>query len=107
MGKVQLIIRKGYRLHLDSYSAFEEADHLTPTGLAGYLKERNLSDLYVVGLATDFCVAWTAMDGVKHGFNVSVIEDATKGIDLNGSLMQAWEAMQSKGIKRIHSKNIR
>lgn len=101
--KAQLIIRKGYHDYVDSYSAFEEADHQTQTGLTGYLKERNIHTLYVVGLATDFCVAWTAMDGVKHGFDVSVIEDATRGIDLDGSLEKAWAAMLAKGVKRIHS----
>ena len=99
----QLIIRKGFHKHIDSYSAFEEADHKTSTGLAGYLKQRGIETLYVTGLATDFCVAWTAMDARKAGFAVWVIEDATRAIDLNGSLAQAWEQMSAKGVQRIQS----
>lgn len=102
----QLIIRKGFHPDIDSYSAFFEADHKTPTGLLNYLKERGITTLYVVGLATDFCVAWTAMDGATSGFTVSVIEDATRAIDLNGSLEAAWKAMDSKGVARIQSSNI-
>lgn len=104
--KVQLIIRKGYNMNLDSYSAFEEADHSTLTGLSGYLKERKIDTLYIVGLATDFCVGWTAMDAVKHGFTVSVIEDATKGIDFDNSLQKGWLNMRKKGVKRVNSKDI-
>ena len=85
----QLIIRKGFHSDMDSYSAFEEADHKTATGLAGYLKARGIRTVYVTGLATDFCVAWTAMDARKAGFNAYVIEDATRAIDLNGSLAAA------------------
>ncbi|MEP3349440.1 MAG: bifunctional nicotinamidase/pyrazinamidase [Marinomonas sp.] len=102
----QLIIRKGFHPDIDSYSGFFEADQKTPTGLQNYLKERGITTLYVVGLATDFCVAWTAMDGVKSGFTVSVIEDATRAIDLNGSLAQAWNAMETKGVKRIQSSKV-
>ncbi|HSW08688.1 bifunctional nicotinamidase/pyrazinamidase [Aquabacterium sp.] len=102
----QLIIRKGYRKAMDSYSAFEEADHKTATGLAGYLKARGIKTVFVTGLATDFCVAWTAMDARKLGFEVSVIEDACRGIDLNGSLAAAWKAMAAKGVKRIQSADI-
>ena len=99
----QLIIRKGFHKHIDSYSAFEEADHKTSTGLAGYLKQRGIETLYITGLATDFCVAWTAMDARKAGFAVCVVEDATRAIDLNGSLAQAWEQMSAKGVQRIQS----
>ena len=102
----QLIIRKGFHKDMDSYSAFEEADHKTPTGLAGYLKARGIKTLFVTGLATDFCVAWTAMDGRKAGFEVYVIEDATRAIDLNGSLAAAWKQMSAKGVKRIQSGDI-
>lgn len=102
----QLIIRKGFHKNIDSYSAFDEADHKTATGLAGYLKARRIKTLYVTGLATDFCVAWTAMDGRKAGFAVYVIEDATRGIDLNGSLAAAWKSMTAKGVKRIQSADI-
>jgi nicotinamidase/pyrazinamidase len=99
----QLVIRKGYNKGVDSYSAFMEADGKTVTGLAGYLKARGIKTVFVTGLATDFCVAWTAQDARKAGFNVYVIEDATRAIDLNGSLAAAWKAMEGKGVKRIQS----
>ena len=104
--KAQLIVRKGFHKDMDSYSAFEEADHKTATGLAGYLEARGIKTLFVTGLATDFCVAWTAMDGRKAGFQVYVIEDATRAIDLNGSLAVAWKQMEAKGVKRIQSSDI-
>lgn len=102
----QLIIRKGYHKGVDSYSAFEEADRKTPTGLAGYLKQRGIKTVFVTGLATDFCVAWTALDARKAGFEAYVIEDATRAIDLDGSLAKAWKEMQAKGVKRIQSADI-
>ena len=102
----QIIIRKGFHKEMDSYSAFDEADHKTATGLAGYLKARSIKTLYVTGLATDFCVAWTAMDARKAGFEVYVIEDATRAIDLNGSLAAAWKQMAAKGVKRIQSSDV-
>ena len=102
----QLIIRKGFHKDMDSYSAFEEANHKTATGLAGYLKQRGIKTVFVTGLATDFCVAWTAMDARKLGFEVYVIEDATRAIDLNGSLAAAWKEMAAKGVKRIQSADI-
>jgi nicotinamidase/pyrazinamidase len=102
----QLIIRKGFRKGVDSYSAFEEADRKTTTGLAGYLKARDIDTVFVTGLATDFCVAWTALDARKLGFNVYVIEDATRGIDLNGSLAAAWKQMTDAGVKRIQASDI-
>lgn len=102
----QVIIRKGFHKDVDSYSAFEEADRKTSTGLAGYLKQRGIRTVYVTGLATDFCVAWTAMDARKLGFQVYVIEDATRAIDLNGSLDAAWKQMTAKGVKRIQSSDI-
>lgn len=102
----QLIIRKGFHAQIDSYSAFMEADHKTTTGLAGYLKERGLDTVYVVGIATDFCVAWTAIDAAKLGFKSYVVADATKGIDLNGSLQHAWQEMFANGVKRIWIKDI-
>lgn len=102
----QLIIRKGFNKGVDSYSAFEEADRKTVTGLAGYLKARGIKTVYVTGLATDFCVAWTALDARKAGFEAYVIEDATRAIDLNGSLAKAWKDMQAKGVKRIQSGDI-
>ncbi len=102
----ELIIRKGYRKHLDSYSAFQEADRKTQTGLAGYLRERGLNQVFMVGLATDFCVAWSALDARKAGFGAYVIEDATRGINDNGSLPRAWKDMQRAGVKRIQSSDI-
>ena len=102
----QLIIRKGFNKGVDSYSAFEEADHKTVTGLAGYLKARGIKSVYVVGLATDFCVGWTAIDARKAGFDTYVIEDACRAIDLNGSLAAAWKQMTAKGVKRIQSGDI-
>lgn len=102
----QVIIRKGFHKSVDSYSAFEEADRKTSTGLAGYLKARGIKTVYVTGLATDFCVAWTAMDARKLGFEVYVVEDACRGIDLNGSLAAAWKAMGEKGVKRIQSADV-
>ena len=102
----ELIIRKGYRKHMDSYSAFYEADGKTPTGLAGYLKERGLTTVFLVGLATDFCVFWSAMDARKAGFDALVIEDATRGIDAGGSMAKAWQEMQGAGVKRIQSADV-
>jgi nicotinamidase/pyrazinamidase len=91
---------------MDSYSAFLEADHATPTGLAGYLKARGLDTIFVTGLATDYCVGWTAMDARSAGFTVYVIEDACRGIDLQGSLAAAWVAMEKAGVKRIKSDDL-
>jgi nicotinamidase/pyrazinamidase len=99
----QLVIRKGFRKTVDSYSAFREADRKTVTGLAAYLKSRGLTRVFVSGLATDFCVAWTAMDARREGFEVSVIEDACRGIDTQGSLAKAWDAMKKAGVRRIQS----
>lgn len=102
----QLIIRKGYRQHVDSYSAFFEADGQTPTGLAGYLRERRLKQVFFVGLAADFCVASSALDARKAGFAALVVEDATRGIDLGGSLGKAWADMAGAGVKRIQSRDL-
>jgi nicotinamidase/pyrazinamidase len=102
----QLIIRKGYNRTIDSYSGFQEADRETLTGLAGYLNERDVDRLYVVGLATDFCVGWTAIDGAAAGFDVTVIEDATRAIDNAGSLERAWADMAEAGVERVMSKDI-
>ncbi|MGV3574427.1 MAG: bifunctional nicotinamidase/pyrazinamidase [Devosia sp.] len=102
----QLVIRKGYNRAIDSYSGFQEADRETLTGLAGYLNERDVGRLFVVGLATDFCVAWTALDGAAGGFDVTVIEDATRAIDSNGSLEKAWADLKEAGVERIMSREI-
>jgi nicotinamidase/pyrazinamidase len=99
----QLIIRKGFNPKVDSYSAFLEADKKSKTGLDGYLRGRKVKSVYVVGLATDFCVAWTAMDARRLGFAATVIEDACRGIDNQGSLAAAWISMTKAGVKRIQS----
>jgi nicotinamidase/pyrazinamidase len=96
----QAVIRKGFRPGIDSYSGFADNDHKTTTGLAGYLRERGIRRIYVVGLATDFCVSWTAEDGIKAGFEAVVIEDATRPIDANGSLEAAWERMNKLNVTR-------
>lgn len=101
-----LIIRKGFHNDVDSYSAFVEADKETLTGLASYLKERKIDTVFVTGLATDFCVAWTAIDARHAGFNVYVVDDACRGIDLNGSLAKAWADMTAAGVKKIESSDI-
>jgi nicotinamidase/pyrazinamidase len=102
----ELIIRKGYRKHMDSYSAFYEADGKTPTGLTGYLRDRGLTTVFLAGLATDFCVFWSAMDARKAGFKALVIEDATRGIDSGGSMARAWQEMQGAGVARIQSADV-
>lgn len=104
--KTELIIRKGFRSEIDSYSAFFENDHKTSTGLAGYLRDRGIDTLYIAGLATDFCVKWSALDGKKLGFNVTVIEDAVKGININDSVNKAWKEMAEAGIHKISSDKI-
>jgi nicotinamidase/pyrazinamidase len=104
--QAELVIRKGYHKDVDSYSAFTEADGKTTTGLAAYLKARKLQKLFIAGLATDFCVAWTATDARKAGFEAYVIEDACRGIDTQGSLAKAWADMAKAGVKRIQSSDI-
>jgi len=103
----ELILRDAYRAKMESYSAFFENDHTTPTGLGGYLRERGLTRLFLVGLATDFCVQYSALDGRKLGFDVFVIEDACRGIDLEGSLEQAWANMARAGVVRIRAADLR
>ncbi|MBV9590771.1 MAG: isochorismatase family protein, partial [Hyphomicrobiales bacterium] len=100
---VQLVVRKGYHPNIDSYSAFVEADHSTKTGLAGYFKERGVKRCFVAGLATDFCVAWSAMDARKAGFETFVIEDASRAIDTLGSLAAAIGNLDAAGVKRTRS----
>ena len=97
----QAVIRKGSRREIDSYSGFLEADRSTPTGLAGYLRERGFLRTVIAGLATDFCVAWTAQDSAAAGFETFVVEDACRAIDLDGSLDRAWTAMARAGVVRI------
>lgn len=97
--RADLILRKGFRPQIDSYSAFFENDHDTPTGLAGYLRERGLERLTFVGLAHDFCVAWSAIDAAKLGFSVRVLEAATRAIDLDGSRDTARAEMRAAGVE--------
>lgn len=94
-----MIIRKGYNPAIDSYSAFFENDHKTPTGLDGYLRNRGITTLTMVGLATDFCVQYSALDAARLGFDVTVLEGACRAIDLDGSLAMASTAMQNAGVK--------
>lgn len=104
--QAELIIRKGFHRDVDSYSAFLEADGKTQTGLAGYLKGRAIKRVFVCGLATDYCVAWSALDARRAGFQADVIEDACRGIDLNGSVAKAWADMAKAGVKRVQSADI-
>jgi len=96
--RADLIIRKGYNPAIDSYSAFFENDHTTPTGLEGYLRTRGISDLTVVGLALDFCVNYSAVDAARLGFTVTVRQDLCRGIDLGGSLAAAIGGMRDAGV---------
>ncbi|MCK0141025.1 bifunctional nicotinamidase/pyrazinamidase [Aliiroseovarius sp. F20344] len=94
-----MVIRKGFRPQIDSYSAFFENDQTTPTGLEGYLRTRGVTKLTMVGLATDFCVAYSAIDGAKLGFDVTVLETGCRAIDLDGSLAAARDNMRAAGVK--------
>lgn len=96
--KAELVLRKGFRRGIDSYSAFFENDRSTPTGLAGYLRERGIRDLTMVGLATDFCVAYSALDARRLDFAVTVLPDACRAIDLGGSLAAMTQAMREAGV---------
>ena len=101
-----LVLRKGFRPSIDSYSAFYENDRDTSTGLAGYLRSRGISRLFLAGLATDFCVAYSAIDGAREGFEVAVVEDACRGIDLDGSLAAAWAQMAAAEVARVDSSEL-
>lgn len=96
-----LIIRKGFNTDIDSYSAFFENDHTTPTGLEGYLRTRGIEELTLVGLATDFCVNYSAVDAAKLGFRVNVRTDLCRAIDFDGSLFAAIEGMKSAGVNVV------
>jgi nicotinamidase/pyrazinamidase len=100
----ELVVRKGFRLAIDSYSAFYENDHATPTGLVGYLRERGLTNVYVAGLAFDFCVRYTAEDARRAGFTVAVIEDACRGIDLDGSMAATRQSLAALNIPCVSEK---
>jgi nicotinamidase/pyrazinamidase len=97
------IVRKGYHSDIDSYSAFVEADGRTPTGLAGFLREKDIRRVFACGLATDYCVAYSALDARAKGFEIFLIEDACRAIDANGSLERAWTRMAAAGVTRIQS----
>lgn len=101
--RAQLIIRKGHHRMIDSYSTFLEADRQTQTGLDGYLRSRGIDHLVIGGLATDFCVLWSVLDALTYGYKVDVLEDACRGIDLEGSVARAWKKMLAAGARRIHS----
>jgi nicotinamidase/pyrazinamidase len=96
--RAELVIRKGFRPGIDSYSAFYENDRRTPTGLAGYLRERRLTSLFLCGLATDFCVLYSALDAVRAGFSVAILADACRAIDRDGSLAKARRALADAGV---------
>ena len=100
--QASLVIRKGFRSDIDSYSALYENDRKTPTGLLGYLRERQLKTMFIAGLAFDFCVRYSAEDARKAGFEVAVIEDACRGIDLEGSMAAAHRSLKSLGISIIN-----
>ena len=99
--KAEIVIRKGFRLGIDSYSAFFENDRATPTGLNGYLRERGITKIVLCGLATDFCVAFSALDAVKCGFETDVVLEACRGIDLGGSIAAMTEKMKTAGVRLV------
>ncbi len=99
--KAELVIRKGFRPHVDSYSAFFENDHTTPTGLAGYLREREITNVTFAGLATDYCVAYSALDAIENGFAADVLLDACRGINLGGSLAAMITKMRKAGVTLV------
>jgi nicotinamidase/pyrazinamidase len=101
-----MTIRKGLQRHVDSYSAFLEADRITRTGLDGFFASRGITEIYVAGLATDFCVAWSAEDAQTFGFRATVIEDACRAIDLNGSLDHAWKRLTAASVHRTTSSDL-
>jgi nicotinamidase/pyrazinamidase len=96
--RAELVLRKGFRSNIDSYSAFQENDHRTATGLASYLKERGFERVTLCGLATDFCVRFSAIDGRRAGFEVSVVTSACRAIDIDGSLAQAMRSISAAGV---------
>jgi nicotinamidase/pyrazinamidase len=100
--RAELVIRKGFRTEIDSYSAFYENDRRTPTGLAGYLRERGLRRIFLVGLATDYCVYYSALDARRLGFDTVLVEAGCRAIDLAGSLDAAWAGMAEAGVQRVN-----
>ncbi len=101
--QAELVLRKGFRREIDSYSAFYENDRRTPTGLAGYLRERGFKRVFLVGLATDFCVHYSAVDARREGFAAVLVEDGCRAIDLAGSLADAMAKMAAAGVERMTS----
>jgi nicotinamidase/pyrazinamidase len=99
--RAELVIRKGFRNDIDSYSAFHENDRRTPTGLAGYMRERGFRRVFLVGLATDYCVYYSAVDARRLGFDTVLIEAGCRAIDVAGSLDAAWAAMAEAGVQRV------
>ncbi len=104
--RAELVIRKGFRADIDSYSAFYENDRKTATGLAGYLRDRGFARVFIAGLATDYCVHYSAVDARYDGFAAIVIEDACRAIDLDGSLAQAMEHMADAGVHIAKSQDL-
>jgi nicotinamidase/pyrazinamidase len=104
--RTELVLRKGHHRSVDSYSAFFENDHATPTGLHGYLSERGLRRLAICGLATDFCVNWSCADARRLGYEVTVVTDAVRGIDLEGSVARAWEEMRDRGVRLVRADEV-
>jgi len=102
----ELVLRKGFRRAIDSYSAFYENDHATPTGLSGYLRERGLTRVVLAGLAFDFCVRYSAEDASREGFIVVVAEDACRGIDINGSMAETHRSLARSGAKVVTAETI-
>lgn len=99
----ELVVRKGFRPNIDSYSAFFENDHQTRTGLSGYLRDRGFQHAYFCGLALDFCVKWSALDALQEGFRATVIEDACRAIDLDGSLAAALVELRAAGVSLVQA----
>lgn len=104
--RAEFILRKGFRREMDSYSGFFENDRRTPTGLAGYLRERGIGRIFLAGLALDFCVYYTALDGRRLGFEVAVLQDACRGIDLEGSLAEATAEMSAAGVELMSTRDL-
>jgi nicotinamidase/pyrazinamidase len=100
--RAELVIRKGFRPGIDSYAAFHENDRRTSTGLAGYLRERGFRRIFLVGLATDFCVFYSAVDARRLGFDTVLVEAGCRAIDLAGSLNAAWVRMTAASVQRVH-----
>jgi nicotinamidase/pyrazinamidase len=102
----ELVLRKGYRRDIDSYSAFYENDHVTPTGLVGYLRERGIARVFLAGLAYDFCVRYSAEDAHHEGFAVVVVEDACRGIDVDGSVAATRRDLATLGVVGLSADHI-